>query len=74
MKKKVTLNNKEQKRLLVLNEVLAGRIKGQQTGEILSLFLRYVRRLLSNFRQESTGTLTQLLSSELLFAAPYCYR
>jgi len=26
---KVTLNNKEQKRLLVLNEVLAGRVTGQ---------------------------------------------
>ena len=30
MKEKVTLNNKEQKRLSVLNEVMAGRMTAQQ--------------------------------------------
>ncbi len=30
MKEKVTLNVKEQKRLLVLNEILAGRMTGQE--------------------------------------------
>ena len=34
---KVTLNNKEQKRLMVLNEVLAGRFTGQQAAEVLRL-------------------------------------
>jgi len=29
---KVTLNNREQKRLLVLNEVLAGRLTGQEAA------------------------------------------
>jgi RNA polymerase sigma-70 factor (ECF subfamily) len=33
MKEKVTLNIKEQKRLLVLNEIVAGRMTGQQDAE-----------------------------------------
>jgi hypothetical protein len=33
---KVTLNNKEQKRLIVLNEVLAGRLTGQEASEVLA--------------------------------------
>jgi hypothetical protein len=33
MKKEVTLNSKEQKRLLVLNEVLAGHMTGQEAAE-----------------------------------------
>jgi hypothetical protein len=32
---KVTLNNKEQKRLIVLNEVLLGRVTGQEAAEML---------------------------------------
>ena len=40
---KVTLNNKEQKRLMVLNEVLAGRITGQEAAKVLGLSLRQTR-------------------------------
>jgi len=35
MKEKVTLNVKEQNRLLVLNEILAGRMTGQEAAEML---------------------------------------
>jgi hypothetical protein len=33
MKKEVTLNNKEQKNLLIMNEVVAGRMTGQQASK-----------------------------------------
>jgi len=48
---KVTLNHKEQKRLMVLNEVLAGRLTGQEAAEVLGLSLRQTRRLLAAYRQ-----------------------
>jgi hypothetical protein len=35
MKEKVTLNVKEQKRFSVLNEMLAGRMTGQEAAEII---------------------------------------
>jgi transposase len=54
---KVTLNNKEQKRLIVLNEVLAGRLTGQEAAEILGLSLRHTRRLLAAYRQEGAKAL-----------------
>jgi hypothetical protein len=34
MEKEATLNNKEQKRLLVLNEVMAGRLTGQEADHL----------------------------------------
>jgi hypothetical protein len=37
MKEKVILNVKELKRLLVLNEILAGRMTGQEAAEVLGL-------------------------------------
>ena len=52
---KVTLNNKEQKRLLVLNEVLAGRVTGQEASEVLGLSLRHTRRLLAAYREAGGG-------------------
>lgn len=48
---KVTLNNKEQKRLIVLNEVLAGRLTGPAAAEVLGLSLRQTRRLLAGYRR-----------------------
>jgi hypothetical protein len=52
MKEKVTLNVKEQKRLMVLNEILAGRLTGQEAAEVLGLSLRHTRRLIAAYRQE----------------------
>jgi transposase len=54
---KVTLNNKEQKRLLVLNEVLAGRVTGQEAAEVLGLSLRHTRRLIAGYRQTGAAAL-----------------
>ena len=58
MKEKVTLNRKEQKRLKVLNEVIAGHMTGQQAAEMLDLSLRHVRRVLARYRQEGIGALS----------------
>lgn len=57
MKEKVTLNVKEQKRLLVLNEVLAGRMTGQEAAEVVGLSLRHTRRLIAAYRQEGAAVL-----------------
>lgn len=53
----VTLNNKEQKRLIVLNEVLAGRLTGQEAAEMLGVTLRHTRRLLGAYRQDGAQAL-----------------
>jgi transposase len=50
MMEKVTVNNKEQKRLLVLNEKLAGRMTGKIAAEMLGLSLRHTRRLMAAYR------------------------
>jgi transposase len=50
MMKKVTLSAKEQKRLLVFNEVLAGRMTGKEAAEMLGISLRHTRRLLARYR------------------------
>ena len=57
MKKEVNLNNREQKRLLVMNEVLAGRMTGQEAADVLGLTLRHVRRLLAAYRQRGAAAL-----------------
>ena len=40
MKEMVTLNRKEQKRLMVLNEVGVGRMIGMEASQLLSFSLR----------------------------------
>ena len=45
MKEMVVLNKKEQRRLVVLNQVEEGRIGGREAGEVSGLSLRHVRRL-----------------------------
>ena len=57
MKEKVTLNVKEQKRLLVLNEILAGRMTGQEAAEVLGLSLRHTRRLIAAYQKEGAAVL-----------------
>ena len=56
---KVTLNNREQKRLLVLNEVLAGRTTGKEGTEMISLSLCHTRRLLAVYRRTGAAGLAQ---------------
>jgi transposase len=57
MKEKVTLNIKEQKRALVLNEFLEGRMTGQEAAEVLGLSLRHTRRLIAAYRKEGVAVL-----------------
>lgn len=57
MNEKVTLNRKEQKRLKVLNEVIAGHMTGQQAAELLDQSLRHIRRMLARYRQEGIAAL-----------------
>ena len=46
------MNRKEQKRLMVLNQVGVGRMRGREAAEVLGLSLRHVRRLLAAYRKE----------------------
>lgn len=57
MNERVTLNSKEQKRLIVLNEVLAGRLTGLAAAEVLGLSVRHTRRLLAGYRREGAAAL-----------------
>lgn len=53
----VTLNSKEQKRLMVLNELLSGRMTGQIAAEMLGLSLRHTRRLMAAYRRGGAAAL-----------------
>jgi hypothetical protein len=55
---KVTLNNKEQKRLLVLNEVLAGRVSDQEAAEMWDLSLHPEITLTSTSLKNWPGIMT----------------
>ena len=57
MKEMVTLNRKEQSRLMVLNQVGMGKIVGREAAEVLGLSLRHVRRLLTVYRKEGAAAL-----------------
>jgi transposase len=51
MREQVILTVKEQQRLLVLTEIDAGRITGQEAAQLMGLSVRQVRRLLAAYRQ-----------------------
>ena len=51
------MNRKEQRRLVVLNQVEAGRMRGREASEVLDLSLRHVRRLLAVYREEGAQAL-----------------
>jgi len=57
MKEMVTLNRKEQRRLMVLNEVEMGKVIGREVAELLDLSLRHVRRILAAYRKEGAAAL-----------------
>src|SRR3989304_5472912 len=54
---RVTLNQKEQKRLMVLNRVGGGRLGGREAADILGLSVRQVRRLLAGYRVDGAAAL-----------------
>ena len=57
MRELVILNKKEQRRLLVLNQMEKGEIIGREAGETLALSLRHVRRLVAAYRKEGVAAL-----------------
>jgi transposase len=57
MKEMVILNKKEQRRLVVLNQVEGGRMKGKEAAGVLGLSLRHVRRILAAYRKEGAAAL-----------------
>ena len=57
MEGKVTLNKKEQRRLMVLNQVERKAIVTRQAAEILDISLRHVMRLLAAYREEGAVSL-----------------
>ena len=57
MERKVTLNKKEQRRLLILNGVEKGQIKRSQAVELLGITFRHVQRVLTAYRKEGVEAL-----------------
>jgi transposase len=55
MKEMVTLNKKEQKRVLVLNQVEAKKISCRQASQILEISIRQVKRLIATYRRMGAG-------------------
>jgi transposase len=53
----ITLNRQEQKRLLVLNAVVAGQSTVAEAAASLGLSARQVRRVLAAYRQEGAAAL-----------------
>jgi len=57
MRETVTLNTREQKRLVVLNKVGEGRLGVGAAAEVLGISIRQVRRLLAAYRKEGAAAL-----------------
>jgi len=57
MKERVTLNTKEQKRLMVLNKVNGDEIKVKEAAVVLNLSQRQTWRLLASYRKEGCSAL-----------------
>jgi transposase len=57
MKETLTLNQKEQKRLLVMNGLLAGSMAAGKAAELLGLSVRQVRRILAAYRKDGAAAL-----------------
>ena len=53
----VTLSRKEQRRVMVLNLVEKGRMRGWEAAMVLAVSLRHVRRLLAAYRAEGARAL-----------------
>ena len=51
----ITLNRKEQQRVMVLNQVERRELTAAQAGELMGLSVRQVRRLVAVYRLEGVG-------------------
>ena len=54
---KITLNVKEQQRVMVLNRVERRELTAAQAGELMGLSVRQVRRLVAGYRREGVGAI-----------------
>jgi len=57
MKEEVTLNSKEQRRLLVLNQVESNKLPRLQAVELLDISPRHLKRLLAAYRKKGAAAL-----------------
>jgi len=57
MEGKVTLNKKEQKKLMVISEVERGEVGGREGAVLLGISLRHLRRLMAAYRQKGVMAL-----------------
>jgi transposase len=57
MRKTITLNEREQKRLLVLNRVSDGQLTAAEAARLLEISVRQVRRILAAYRKEGAAAL-----------------
>src|SRR5574340_257369 len=57
MRETLSLNEEEQRRILVLNEVNGGRLTAGGAAELLGLSERHVRRKLAAYREEGAGAI-----------------
>ena len=73
------MSRKEQRRLMVLNQVEVGKVTGERAVELLRLSLRHVRRILAAYRKEGAAALAHgsrgrkphhALDEESIFPAP----
>ena len=53
----VTLNSKEQKRLMVLNRIQNGKLKAEEAAVLLGWSVRHIRRMLARYRQDGASAL-----------------
>ena len=57
MRETIILNSQEQRRTMILNQVMAGVIRVPQAADLLQLSIRHTRRLLAEYRQEGPAAL-----------------
>jgi transposase len=57
MKETLTLNSKEQQRLMILNRVFEGQLVAREAGELLGLSVRQIRRMVAAYRREGAAAL-----------------
>ena len=52
------MNRKEQKRLMVLNQVETGKMAGKSAADVLGISLHHMMRILAAYRKKGAATLT----------------
>jgi transposase len=55
MKEMITLNTQEQKRVMVLNRILAGQLSAAEAAPLLQVSMRQVQRILAAYRKEGAA-------------------